>query len=275
MDYKRILTIQDASCVGQCSMTVALPIISACGIETAVIPSAVLSTHTAFGSFTFCDLTEEMPKIKDVWNKENIKFSAVYTGYLGNKAQVSYVKEIMNECLTDGGLRIVDPAMADGGKLYYGFDNNYVQAIKALCREADYILPNITEACLLTDTEYKTEYDREFIEGLMKELRKFFNGTVILTGAALTEGKTGVAVCEKDEIRFYEHEKISGGCHGTGDVYASVFTGALMRGKTPFEAATIAADFTCDCIKYTSPDKEHWYGVKFEPLLGGLIERLK
>ena len=115
MDYKRILTVQDASCVGQCSMTVALPIISACGIETAVIPSAVLSTHTAFGSFTFRDLTEEIPKIKEVWNKEDIKFSAVYTGYLGNKAQVSYVKDIMNECLTDDGLRIVDPAMADGG----------------------------------------------------------------------------------------------------------------------------------------------------------------
>jgi len=275
MDYKRILTVQDASCVGQCSMTVALPIISACGIETAVIPSAVLSTHTAFGSFTFRDLKEEIPKIKEVWNKEDIKFSAVYTGYLGNKAQVSYVKDIMNECLTDDGLRIVDPAMADGGKLYHGFDGGYVQAMKELCKAADFILPNITEACFLTDTEYKTEYDRKDLETLVREIRKFFGGTVILTGASLSEGKTGVAVCEKDDIRFYEHEKISRGCHGTGDVYASVFTGALIRGKTPFEAATIAADFTYECIKYTSPDKEHWYGVKFEPLLGKLIEMLK
>ena len=275
MDYKRILTVQDASCVGQCSMTVALPIISACGIETAVIPSAVLSTHTAFGSFTFCDLTEEIPKIKDVWNKENIKFSAVYTGYLGNKAQVSYVKDIMNECLSDGGLRIVDPAMADGGKLYHGFDADYVEAMKELCKAADFILPNITEACLLTGIEYRAEYDRDYIESLISEMRSFFDGTIILTGASPTIGKTGVAVCEKGDIRFYEHEKISNGCHGTGDVYASVFTGALMRGKTPFEAAKIAADFTCECIKYTNPDKEHWYGVKFEPLLGKLIEMLK
>ncbi len=275
MDYKRILTVQDTSCVGQCSMTVALPIISACGIETAVIPSAVLSTHTAFGSFTFCDLTEEIPKIKDVWNKENIKFSAVYTGYLGNKAQVRYVKEIMKECLCEGGVKIVDPAMADGGKLYYGFDETYVAAIKELCADADFILPNITEACFLTGIEYKTEYDRSYIEKLIEGLKEFFSGTVILTGAAITSGKTGVAVCKKDEIRFYEHEKIAEGCHGTGDVYASVFTGAVMRGKTPFEAAKLAADFTYECIKLTNPDKDHWYGVKFEPLLGKLIEMLK
>ncbi len=275
MDYKRVLTVQDASCVGQCSMTVALPIISACGMETAVIPSAVLSTHTAFGSFTFRDLTEEIPKIKDVWNKENITFSAVYTGYLGNKAQVNYVKDIMKECLIEGGVKIVDPAMADGGKLYYGFDEEYVAAIKELCAEADYILPNITEACFLTGTEYKTEYGPDYIEKLMAGLKEFFGGTIILTGAAVTPGKTGVAVLEKDEILFYEHERISEGCHGTGDVYASAFTGALMRGKSHFEAAKIAADFTFECIKFTNPDKDHWYGVKFEPLLGLLIEMLK
>ena len=126
MDYKRILTIQDISCVGQCSLTVALPVISACGVECSVLPSAVLSTHTAgFKGYTFRDLTEDMPAINDHWSKENIKFDAVYTGYLGSTKQIDYVKAIMNSALKDGAKTVVDPAMADGGKLYYGFDDDY------------------------------------------------------------------------------------------------------------------------------------------------------
>ena len=274
MEYKRILTVQDASCVGQCSMTVALPIISACGLETAVIPSAVLSTHTAFKNFSFCDLTKEIPKIKEVWDKENIKFSAIYTGYLGNKDQVNYVKEIMRDCILEGGYKIVDPAMADGGNLYHGFDMAYVEAMKELCASADIILPNITEACFMTGIEYRTELDRDYVEKLISGLRKICDKTIILTGVALSPNKTGVAVADGNNIRYYEHNKIANGCHGTGDVYASVFTGAFIGGKTAFEAAKIAADFAYMCIEYTNPDKEHWYGVKFEPLLGKLIEML-
>ncbi len=275
MDYKRILTVQDASCVGQCSLTVALPIISACGIETAVIPSAVLSTHTAFGSFSFCDLTEEIPNIKKVWQKENINFAAIYTGYLGNKSQVGYVKEIMRECVVEGGMKIVDPAMADGGNLYCGFDEEYVEAMTELCKSADIILPNITEACLMTGKEYKTEFDKAYVEDLLDALYELCGATVVLTGVSLSPDKTGVAVFDGENTEYYEHEKVSNGCHGTGDVYASVFTGALMRGKTIIESASIAADFAYECIKFTNDDADHWYGVKFEPLLGNLIERLK
>lgn len=153
MAYPKILTIQDISCMGQCSLTVALPIISACGVETCVLPSAVLSTHTGgFTGFTFRDLTEDMPSINNHWQKEGIKFDAVYTGYLGSAKQIEYVKEIVATSKKEAAPFIVDPAMADNGKLYAGFDDAFVQEMKELCRVADYVLPNITEACLLTDT---------------------------------------------------------------------------------------------------------------------------
>ena len=162
MSYKKILTIQDISCVGQCSLTVALPILSACGIETCVLPSAVLSTHTAgFSGYTFRDLTEDMPAINEHWKKEGIKFSAIYTGYLGSTKQIEYVEQIFDDAAAEGCVKVVDPAMADNGKLYPGFDEAFVEAMKDLCGKADYIVPNITEACFLTGMEYKTEYDRE------------------------------------------------------------------------------------------------------------------
>lgn len=270
MEYKRILTVQDISCVGQCSLTVALPILSACGIETAIIPSAVLSNHTAFSGFTFHDLTDEIPVIKKEWDRQGIKFEAIYTGYLGNLKQVQYVKRIMAESLTEGALKIVDPAMADGGKLYTGFDMAYANEMKNLCKEADIILPNITEACLMTNSEYKTEFDKAYIEKLISRIAAFYNGKIVLTGVGFSQNKTGVAVFDGEEILYYEHEKIRGGCHGTGDVYASAFTGAVLSGKELFESAKIAADFTYMCIKETEP--EHWYGVKFEPLIKNLIE---
>ena len=147
MAYPKILTVQDISCVGQCSLTVALPIISACGIETCVLPSAVLSTHTAgFKGYTFRDLTDDMPDICAHWQKEGISFDAVYTGYLGSTKQIDYVKNILSTVKKSDGYAVVDPAMADNGKLYPGFDMEFVEAMKTLCGAADYILPNITEA---------------------------------------------------------------------------------------------------------------------------------
>lgn len=273
MDYKRILTIQDISCVGQCSLTVALPIISACGVETAVLPSAVLSTHTGgFTGYTFRDLTDDMPLISQHWEKENIKFDAVYTGYLGSAQQIDIVKSIMDK--HNKGLNIVDPAMADNGNLYYGFDMAFVDAMKSLCAKADIILPNITEASFLTGIEYKTEYDREYIDSLLISLTNMGAETVILTGVSYNSNTTGVVVYEKGEYSYYEHKKVEGGCHGTGDVYASAFTGALMRGKSAFESACIAADYTLRCIENTAGDKSHWYGAKFETAIGDLIKML-
>lgn len=273
MPYKRVLTIQDISCVGQCSLTVALPVLSACGIETAILPSAVLSTHTSgFSGYTFRDLTEDIPGIKEHWKKEGIKFEAIYTGYLGSEEQIDYITEIFNETLTDTGIKIVDPAMADNGTLYPGFDADFVKAMAKLCKKSDYILPNITEACFLTGVEYKTEYDREYIDLLISKLIGIGCKNVVLTGVSYKSGKTGVVVFENGEYAYYEHDCLPRNCHGTGDVYASAFVGATVRGKSAYEAARIAADYTVECIKETVDDKEHWYGVKFEPVLKKLIE---
>lgn len=272
MSYKKIVTIQDISCVGQCSLTVALPIISACGIETCVLPSAVLSTHTGgFTGYTFRDLTEDMPAIKDHWVKENIKFDAIYTGYLGSTKQIEYVEDIFNAVGTENCVKIVDPAMADNGKLYYGFDMEFVETMKGLCAKADYVIPNITEACFLTGVEYKEEYDRAYVNLLLEKFMEMGCKNVIFTGISYEQGKTGVVVFESGEYSYYEHEKLPNSCHGTGDIYASAFTGALVRGKTAYEAAKIAADYAVECIRETAKLDNHWYGAAFEPVLGKLI----
>ncbi len=273
MDYKRVLTIQDISCVGQCSLTVALPILSACGIETAILPSAVLSNHTGgFSGWTFADLTEEIPKIRGQWEKENLSFEAVYTGYLGSAKQIDYVLDVIKSRMNKGGKFICDPAMADNGKLYAGFDDNFVNAMKKLISNADIILPNITEACFLTGAEYRESYDKAYIDGLLLKLSETGAKTVILTGVSYESQSTGVVVYENGNYSYYKHKKIKGGCHGTGDVYASAFTGALMNGMNAYDSAKIAADYTLSCIEYTIDDSSHWYGVKFEPLLGELIK---
>ena len=274
--YKRILTIQDVSCVGQCSLTVALPIISACGIETAVLPSAVLSTHTAgFTGYTFRDLTEDMPAIKAHWVKEGITFDAVYTGYLGSTRQIDLVVDFFREVGGENCAKIVDPAMADNGKLYPGFDMEYVEAMKGLCARADYILPNITEACFLTDMPFKTEYDKAYIDEILARLQALGCKNVIFTGVSYRPGMTGIEVVEGGQRCYYEHAFLSNSCHGTGDIYASAFVGAFLRGKSAYEAAKVAADDTVECIKETAADPDHWYGARFEPVLGKLIEALQ
>lgn len=277
MAYKRILTIQDISCVGKCSITVALPVLSACGVETAILPSAVLSTHTyGFKDFTFRDLTEDMPLIKEHWVKESIKFEAVYTGYLGSAKQIDYVIDIFNATLSENGVRIVDPAMADNGKLYTGFDMEFVQHMKKLCAQADYILPNLTEACLLTGTEYKEQYDEQYITDIVNKLLALGCKNVVFTGVSYDNENTGVLIANKNETLYYKHKKLPDSYHGTGDIYASAFVGALMRGKSPYDAARIAADYIVECIIATRDiDDNRRYGTKFEPVLGKLIKSLE
>ncbi len=267
------MTIQDISCVGQCSLTVALPILSACGLETAILPSAVLSTHTAgFSGFTCRDLSDDFPSIAAHWQKENIKFDGIYTGYLGSTRQIDDVLFIMKTLLKAGSLSIVDPAMADNGNLYPAFDQAYVEAMKKLAFSADIILPNITEACFLTDIEYRDNYDKAYIDRLVQKMVESGAKVIILTGVGYQADKTGVVVYENGKTEYYEHRKISKGCHGTGDVYASAFVGALMAGKSNYDAAKLAADYTVECIEFTQGDESHWYGVKFEPLLKNLIK---
>ncbi len=276
MSYQRVLTVQDISCVGQCSLTVALPILSACGLETCILPSAVLSTHTGgFTGYTFRDLTEDMPGIEAHWVKEGLRFDAVYTGYLGSEKQISYVKSMLRTLAAPGCVRVVDPAMADNGKLYVGFDSAFVESMKTLAREADYLLPNITEAALLTGEEYREEYDEAYADGLAEKLLALGAKNVVLTGVSFRPETTGVLVFENGVRKYYEHRRFAKGCHGTGDVYASAFVGALLRGKSGYASAVIAADYTLRCIELTREDPDHWYGVKFEPVLGELMQALE
>lgn len=276
MAYPKLLTIQDISCVGQCSLTVALPVISACGVEACVLPSAVLSTHTGgFTGFTFRDLTDDMPAIKDHWVKEGIRFDAIYTGYLGSTQQIAYVADVFDAVAAEACVKIVDPAMADNGKLYYGFDMEFVAAMRSLVAKADYLLPNITEACFLTGIEYKTAYDEAYIAELIGALTALGCKNVILTGVSYAEGRTGVVVAEGSAQKYYEHTRVANGCHGTGDIYASAFAGALLRGKSAFDAAKIAADYVLACIEETQRHENHWYGAAFEPVIGKLIAALE
>ena len=273
---KRILTIQDISCVGQCSLTVALPIISACGIETAILPTAVLSTHTAgFKGFTVLPLTDEFPKIAEHWKKENIAFDCVYTGYI-LKDQMQIVDKIIKEF--NKGLKIIDPVMADNGEFYYGFDENFAAEMANLCVEADVILPNLTEAAfLLGEKPVLCGYDEAYVERLLKRLYNNLKvKEIVLTGVSYDKGKLGVAVFDGETVKYYFSERIKRNFHGTGDIYSSAFTGALLNGLSVFDSAKIAVDFTVDSMKRTLDFAEaHGYGVFFEQALPGLINQIK
>lgn len=276
---KKILTIQDISCVGQCSLTVALPIISSMGIEACILPSAVLSTHTGgFTGYTFRDLTEDLPSIKNHWLNEFIKFDGIYTGYIGSTKQIEYIKDIIDSFKKDKEIVVVDPAMADHGKLYYGFDLAFVEEMKTLVAKADYIVPNITEACFLTGTPYFEKYTKADIEALLIKLSKLGPKYVVLTGISFEEGYLGAAMYDSmsGEFKYYFNERVPLLFHGTGDIFASSFFGAVINGLTMYEAAKVAVDFTLLAIKNTIDDaKEHWYGVHFEKALYFLTNKFK
>lgn len=280
MSTKKILTIQDVSCFGQCSLTVALPILSAMGIETAILPSAVLSTHTGgFTGYTFRDLTEDLPAISAHWKKEGIAFDAFYTGYVGSKKQLGYIRDIVRANRKEKSLFVVDPVMGDNGKLYAGFDEDFAAEMASFVKGADVILPNLTEAAHLLGEPYEGEgYDQDHIESLLRRLSALSGGDVVLTGVSFSPEKLGIAAYEKksNSFHFYFEDRIEGAFHGTGDVYASTFVGGLLRGLSLASAADLAVDFTVRAIRATLPErKEHWYGVKFESALPYLIERLK
>ena len=275
---KRILTVQDISCVGQCSTTVALPILSACGFETAILPSGILSTHTAgFVGFTVLSMTSEMAKIVKHWANEKISFDAVYTGYI-LPDQVPLVAEILRGF--NKGPRIIDPVMGDNGKFYYGFDEKFAKQMLSLCSGADVILPNLTEAAFLLNEKPVTEgYSEEYIVKLIKRLAdKTRAKNVILTGVSFENSLLGVAVYSQADkrVNYYFAERIPQNFHGTGDIYSSAAVGAYLNGKSVFESAKIAVDYTVKCMKNTYADRnEHPYGVFFEQMIPYLIEAIR
>ena len=275
---KRILTIQDISCLGKCSITVALPIISAMGVETTILPTAVLSTHTMFPDFTVKDLTDQLIPITEHWKSQNVKFDAIYTGYLGSAEEIEIAKKIFADFGGDDTLIFIDPVMADNGKLYPAFDLEYAKLNAGLCGEADIIVPNLTEACFMTDTEYKEDYDKAYIDELLQKLTKLGAKKVILTGIAFNDGKTGVYGLDTitGETIAYENNRIDAAFHGTGDIFASVSVGALTRGLSLNDAFKLAADYTAKTIQVTldNPAKP-WYGVDFEATIPELVDELR
>lgn len=273
MAYKRILIIQDISCVGQCSMTVALPILSACGHEACILPTALLSTHTGgFGKPAVIHFGTELDAMWRHWKENEIVFDAILVGYLGNTAAIAMTERILEELLAPDGISVVDPAMADHGKLYSGFDENYARAMERLCRKADIIIPNITEAALFAGEAYRKALDETYIRTLLEKLG---HPCVILTGVGYQEGETGVAVYRDGALSYYFHKKFGASFHGTGDMFAACFTGALMQEKNIMEAVKISADFVCKAIENTCAAPAHWYGVKFETALPDLMRLLQ
>lgn len=275
MKYRKILTIQDISCVGQCSMTVGMPLMSACGLETCILPSAVLSTHT--GGFSFPairDLTDDLPGFVAHWKKEGISFEGICTGYLGSTRQIAMVREILENMVVENGKTVVDPAMADHGKLYAGFDDAYVQAMKGLCAAADIMIPNLTEACLLADMPWKEDMPREEILAVVEKLHALGMKCVVLTGIGDKPGDTGALISVEGKIQTYSRPHVGKNFHGTGDIFTAVFFGALMQEKSLLESAALAAEFTARAVEATLDDPDHWYGVKFETVIPWLTREL-
>ncbi len=276
MKQKRVVAIHDISGFGKCSLTVALPVVSAAGIETSVLPTSVLSTHTGgFTGYTFRDLTDDITKIADHWKSIGLEFDGIYTGYLGSAAQVELISRFVDDF--SSSVVIVDPAMADHGKLYAGFKEGFPKLMLGLCKKADFILPNITEALFMLGREYvEGPYTKEFIEELLFSLHNEGIKNIVLTGVYFENDKIGAACSDGKTTEYILHKKIDKIYHGTGDVFASAFCAAYMRGANMKRATEIAAGFTVrsiECTLQNNPERN--YGVNFEQALKFLIGEIE
>lgn len=272
---KRIVTLQDISCVGKCSLTVAVPILSALGVEACPIPTAVLSAHTAFEHFSFLDLTDQIPAISAELKKEQITFDAIYTGYLGSLRQVRLVRDFMRE-FSQNSLVVVDPVMGDNGVLYAGFEKDFPKAMASLCAEADVLVPNLTEAALLLGEQAPLSvFNKSEAEKIAKRLARLGPDTIVLTGICEGMLMGAAAYCQKTgEFFSYCRPKIEQSFHGTGDIFASVLAGMLTRGSDLKKALETAVDFTYASMQKTLEDSQkRWYGVNFEEALFLLTEQ--
>lgn len=270
---KRIATIQDISCFGKCSITVSLPVISAMGVECAIVPTTVLSTHTAgFTGYTVCDISDQLLPIAEHWRREGIVLDTLYTGYLANETQINDTIKFIEMTKNESTLVFVDPAMADNGKLYPGFAPEFPGKMLELVKLADVVCPNITEACLLLGKEFKNEgeYDEAYIKSLVDGFVALGIEKVVITGVKYGDGRHGALAYDKitGEYRYLWGKNMDCYFHGTGDVFSSVLCGALTKGDNVYAATQTAVDFTIACIAQTMPDRaNHPYGVKFEECL--------
>lgn len=276
---KRVVAIHDISCMGRCSITVALPILSSLGIETIILPTSILSTHTSgFVGFTNLDLSDESEKIINHWENYPRKINAVYSGFLGSVKQIEITKKYIEKKKKES-IILVDPAMADNGKVYPIFNQEYVDKMVDLCKNADIIVPNITEACIMTNTNYFGHIQtKEQVEELLDKILKLGIKKVVLTSVSFNENEIGVATKEEGKETVYMmNQVIDGYYHGTGDVYASALLGAYLNNNSLSDSAKIAADFIIDAIKETinKEDFDPKYGVNFELVIENLINKVK
>ncbi len=272
---KKIVTMQDISSVGKCSLTLAIPTLSAMGIEVIPLPAAVLSSHTAFENVYFHDCTEILDSMMDAWEKEGFVFDCVYTAYLGSLRQIEIAKRLFSE-FGDGHLKIIDPCMADHGKLYRGFDINFVDHMRDLCKHGDILTPNITEACLLLGLEYQESFSRSELEEIARKLCVLGCKSVIITGASFCEGRVGALAYDgnMDVFSYYDTERLNQDFHGTGDLFTSVLSGALVQGCSLENSIHLACDFVHDCILTSICSEDHSYGIQFEKQIPNLIHSL-
>jgi len=276
---KRIAAIHDISGFGKCSLTVALPILSAAGIETSVVPTAVLSTHTGgFTGFTYRDLTEDIRPFMQHWKSLNLEFDAIYTGFLGSFEQLELMKEVFDAFKSKETLILVDPVMADNGQLYSIFSPEFALGMRSLCEKADIIVPNITEASLLVGEPYcEGPYSKDYIEMLLKKLSNLGVNKIVLTGVFFDEENLGAATYEKDsnKVEYAFAKRIPGNYHGTGDVFGSALLSALLNGLGLGQAAQIAVNFTVHSIQLTFEAKtDHRFGVNFEQSIPFFLKEL-
>lgn len=276
MKHERILAVHDISCVGRCSLTVALPIISAVGIECSGLPTAVLSTHTGgFKGYTYRDLTEDMVPIDEHWKSLGITFDAFYTGFLGSFEQIDIVSKLFDDLRNDKTTVYVDPVMADGGKLYPVFGPDFPQGMRKLCEKADVIMPNLTELCLMLGDEWiEGPYTHEYIDSMMEKARAFGVKRIVLTGISYEKGKVGAVYKDfvTGETGEVMREEIPGYYHGTGDVFSSALVGACECGLSLKDAVEAAVNLTVSSIIRTYESGEDVrYGVNFEIGLGDYI----
>lgn len=272
---KRIATVQDLSCVGKCSLSIALPVLSAMGVECCVIPTAVLSAHTAFDGFVSRDLTDLLAPVSAHWQTLGLTFDALYTGYLASPEQVEFVEDFFRRFGGENTLRFVDPVMADQGRLYAGFDDGFPEKMRRLCARADIITPNITEACLLTGLPYREQHSEAYLRTLLEKLLAFGPRTVILTGVRPTDGRMGVAAMDASgAMSVHLTQYIPAVFHGTGDLFASVCVGYLTLGRSTAEAIRRASNYVVQTLRVTSRNPDaRWYGVDFETTLPLLWEK--
>ncbi len=272
---KRVASIQDISCLGRCSLTVALPVLSAMAVECAVIPTAVLSTHTEFPDFVSCDLTDHILPVAQHWKSQKVSLDAVYTGYMATPEQAEQICAAFDLLREEKTQLFVDPAMADHGKLYPPFREDFPASMAKMCRRADVVLPNLTEACLLTNTPYREDYGEEEIRRLLRKLTDLGAKCAAISGVSLRPGDVMSYDRQRDRYFSYFNEKIPVHYSGTGDIFASVTVGGVMRGLSLEDSLALAVDFVLHCIRITCADPTApRYGVEFERALPMLLERL-